>query len=197
MRLVILLLFSAPVLAYVWFAMQENFVAFAMASFLSALFVTQDIFSVYNNARLASRLNTLANAIGMLLSFTVSFLIAWFKFSPLWLTFSIVSVTLIPYLIKRYMFYQSHSDNSPPKHKNKDYLRYLLFAGMPLAISSIFISIQVKVAQLFLVSVGSAQDLGLLLRQIQFRLRGYLFPSRSLHPALLKFSESVRMQRSG
>ncbi|MCU5772587.1 polysaccharide biosynthesis protein [Erwiniaceae bacterium BAC15a-03b] len=161
MRITIFMLLSMPVLAYVWYAMQENFVAFAIASFLAALFVTQDTFSVYNNARLASRLNTMANATGMTLSFALSFFIAWFKMNPLFLTLSIVSVTLVPYLIKRNFFYQSHSDIAPPRHKRKKYLRYLLYAGLPLAISSIFISIQVKMAQFFLVGVGSSQDLGL------------------------------------
>lgn len=161
MRMTILLALSIPLLLYVWYAMQENFVTFAIASFLSALFVTQDTFSVYNNARLESRLNTLANATGMILSFAISFIIAWFKLSPLLLTLSIVSVSLVPYLIKRYVFYQSHCESAPPRHQSKKYLRYLLYAGLPLAISSIFISIQVKTAQFFLVSVGSAQDLGL------------------------------------
>ncbi|MFS2224156.1 oligosaccharide flippase family protein [Pantoea sp. B65] len=161
MRMTIFLLLSLPVLAYVWYALQENFVVFALASCLAALFVIQDTFSVYNNARLASRLNTLANAAGMTLSFSLSFLIAWLKLSPLFLTLSIVTATLVPYQIKRYFFYQHNFVSAPPKYKIKKYLRYLLYAGLPLAISSVFISLQVKMAQFFLVGVGSAQDLGL------------------------------------
>ena len=36
------------------------------------------------------------------------------------------------------------------------YLRYLMYAGLPLAISSIFISVQVKAAQMFLAGIASA-----------------------------------------
>ncbi len=75
--------------------------AFTLASFVASVFVTQDTFSVYNNARLASRLNTVANSLGMLLSFAISFSIAWGRLNPLWLTLSIVAVTLVPYIIKR------------------------------------------------------------------------------------------------
>lgn len=50
LRLVLLLLTSIPVLIWVWYNMQENFLAFALASFISSVFVTQDTFSVYNNA---------------------------------------------------------------------------------------------------------------------------------------------------
>ncbi|MTD29017.1 oligosaccharide flippase family protein [Erwinia sorbitola] len=161
LRLTLLLVLSLPVLLYVWLMMRENFIVFAVASFLSAMFVTQDIFSVYNNARLESRLNTVANATGMILSFIISFTVAWYKLSPLWLSLSIVAVTLVPYLIKRSRFYQTNTISQPPRHKRKNYLRYLLHAGLPLAISSVFISVQVKTAQFFLVGVSSAQDLGL------------------------------------
>ncbi|WP_380182821.1 polysaccharide biosynthesis C-terminal domain-containing protein [Kalamiella sp. sgz302252] len=161
LRMALLLLLSLPVLAWVWLEMRENFLIFAVASFLSAIFVTQDIFSVYNNARLESRMNTVANATGMIISFAISFAIAWFKLNPLLLSFSIVAVTLVPYLIKRTMFFQTNSISPPPKRKHRNYLRYLFHAGLPLAISSVFISIQVKLAQFFLVGVGSAHDLGL------------------------------------
>jgi len=161
LRMILLLLLSVPVLIYVWLMMRENFLVFAVASFLSAMFVTQDIFSVYNNARLKSRMNTIANATGMALSFGFSFAIAWLKLNPMWLSLSMVSVTLVPYLIKRSLFFQANSIHPPPKRKHRCYQRYLLHTGLPLAISSIFISIQVKLAQFFLVGVGSAHELGL------------------------------------
>ena len=161
MRMVLLLVTSVPVLIWVWYNMQENFLAFALASFVASVFVTQDTFSVYNNARLASRLNTIANAVGMLLSFSISFIVAWLRLNPLWLTLSIVAVTLVPYLIKRRNFYQDHQDQMPPREKRTAYLRYLMYAGLPLAISSIFISVQVKAAQMFLAGTAPARDLGL------------------------------------
>ncbi|KAF6665250.1 oligosaccharide flippase family protein [Pantoea anthophila] len=161
LRMVLLLVTSVPVLIWVWYNMQENFLAFALASFVASVFVTQDTFSVYNNARLASRLNTVANATGMLLSFGISFTIAWLRLNPLWLTLSIVSVTLVPYLIKRHNFYQDHQDQMPPREKRTTYVRYLMYAGLPLAISSIFISVQVKAAQMFLAGTAPARDLGL------------------------------------
>ncbi|MEB5972244.1 oligosaccharide flippase family protein [Pantoea dispersa] len=161
MRLVLLLLTSIPVLIWVWYNMQENFLAFALASFISSVFVTQDTFSVYNNARLASRLNTVANSAGLLLGFALSFTIAWLHLNPLWLTASIVIVTLVPYAIKRINFYRENQDLAPPQDKRSTYLRYLMYAGLPLAISSIFISVQVKAAQMFLAGIASARDLGL------------------------------------
>ncbi|MGK6328943.1 polysaccharide biosynthesis C-terminal domain-containing protein [Erwinia sp. DT-104] len=161
LRMALLLLLSLPVLAWVWLEMRENFLIFAVASFLSAIFVTQDIFSVYNNARLESRMNTVANATGMIISFAISFAIAWFKLNPLLLSFSIVAVTLVPYLIKRTMFYQKNTISPPTRRKHRSYMRYLFHAGLPLAISSVFISVQVKLAQFFLVGVGSAHELGL------------------------------------
>ncbi|MGC0787033.1 oligosaccharide flippase family protein [Pantoea agglomerans] len=161
MRMVLLLVTSVPVLIWVWYNMQENFLAFALASFVASVFVTQDTFSVYNNARLASRLNTIANAVGMLLSFGISFTVAWLRLNPLWLTLSIVAVTLVPYLIKRHNFYRDHQDQMPPREKRTAYLRYLMYAGLPLAISSIFISVQVKAAQMFLAGTAPARDLGL------------------------------------
>ncbi|ADU67640.1 polysaccharide biosynthesis C-terminal domain-containing protein [Pantoea sp. At-9b] len=161
LRFALLVLTSVPVLIWVWYNMQENFLAFALASFIASVFVTQDTFSVYNNARLASRLNTIANSIGLLLGFSISFAIAWFRLNPIWLTLSIVVVTLVPYAIKRYNFYRENQEQAPARSKRGPYLRYLLYAGLPLAISSIFISVQVKTAQMFLVGIASARELGL------------------------------------
>lgn len=161
LRLVLLLLISVPVLIWVWYNMQENFLAFALASFISSVFVAQDTFSVYNNARLVSRLNTVANSIGLLLGFALSFTIAWLHLNPLWLMASIVTVTLVPYTIKRSNFYRENQALALPQEKRNAYLRYLLYAGLPLAISSIFISVQVKAAQMFLAGIASARDLGL------------------------------------
>ncbi|ERK16124.1 MAG: oligosaccharide flippase family protein [Pantoea sp.] len=161
LRFALLVLTSVPVLIWVWYNMQENFLAFALASFIASVFVTQDTFSVYNNARLASRLNTIANSIGLLLGFSLSFAIAWFRLNPIWLTLSIVVVTLVPYAIKRYNFYRENQEQAPARSKRGAYLRYLLYAGLPLAISSIFISVQVKTAQMFLVGIASARELGL------------------------------------
>lgn len=95
----------------------------------------------------------------MLLSFGISFTVAWLRLNPLWLTLSIVAVTLVPYLIKRHNFYQDHQDQMPPREKRTAYLRYLMYAGLPLAISSIFISVQVKAAQMFLAGTAPARDL--------------------------------------
>ncbi|GGJ96961.1 hypothetical protein GCM10009304_23530 [Pseudomonas matsuisoli] len=160
LRITLLLVTSIPVLAYVWFAMEEAFAAFALASFVAAIFITQDTFSVFNNARLASRLNTIANSIGMLTSFAISFSVALLALNPLLLTLSIVTMTLVPYLIKRFSFQREFRTVAPPKH-NPRYLRHLIYMALPLAISSIFMSAQVKMAQLFLADVGSAHELGL------------------------------------
>ncbi|WP_198511789.1 hypothetical protein, partial [Bacillus subtilis] len=54
-----------------------------------------------------------------------------------------------------------HQDQMPPREKRTAYLRYLMYAGLPLAISSIFISVQVKAAQMFLAGTAPARDLGL------------------------------------
>jgi len=178
LRMVLLLITSAPVLIWVWYNMQENFLAFALASFVASVFVTQDTFSVYNNARLASKLNTVANAVGMLVSFALSFTIAWLRLNPLWLTLSVITVTLVPYVIKRYCFYQQHQEQFPPRETRTLYLRYLLYAGLPLAISSIFISVQVKTAQMFWPASPRRASWVYSLLPIRLPRPGFLFPWR-------------------
>ncbi|WP_242550047.1 aminotransferase class I/II-fold pyridoxal phosphate-dependent enzyme, partial [Pantoea agglomerans] len=42
----LLLVTSVPVLIWVWYNMQENFLAFALASFVASVFVTQDTFII-------------------------------------------------------------------------------------------------------------------------------------------------------
>lgn len=161
MRLIIFFLISLPVLGYILCTMQGNSSIFCLAFFIASLFITQDTFSVYNNVQLASRLNTIANSTGMLLGFAISFTIAWRHLNPFWLALSIVAVTLLPYLIKRYTFYRKNSDIRLSWKCNKNYFRYLFLTGLPLAISGTFISIQVKLAQFFLAGTCSPAELGL------------------------------------
>lgn len=161
LRMVLLLILSVPALLYIWLMMGDDFIVFAVAAFFSTLFVTQDIFSVYNNVHLNSRLNTIANVAGLIVSFVISFSIAWYKLNPVWLSLSMIVASLLPYLIKRRYFYQTHALSFTSRRKNHSYLRYLIRSGLPLAISSIFISVQVKMVQFFLTGLGSTHELGL------------------------------------
>lgn len=161
LRLLLLLVTAIPVLLWVGLTMPDNFFTFSLAAAAASFFITQDTFSVYNNARLASRLNAVANSLGMALSFAGSFTIAWLHLHPAWLACPVVTLALVPYLIKRHGFSQHVSIIAPPAEKRRLYWRHLVYAGLPLAISSIFISVQVRAAQMLLTWLAPASEPGL------------------------------------
>ncbi|MGL4670362.1 MAG: oligosaccharide flippase family protein [Lactobacillaceae bacterium] len=136
---------------------------FGIATAIAYYFSTIDIYSVYNNATLNSKINTVCNVIGLVISLIVRLLIASFEINYLYLSIPIILVTLIPYILKRALFYKVNIRGGKvfTLRNELKYSKYMFFAGVPLAISTVSVIIYARIAQFFIIKFGGTEQLGI------------------------------------
>lgn len=154
-------LLSAAILIYT--GLREDFITFyfCAATFVASFFSLRDVFTIYHDARLESRFNTLANVAGLGSALLVRYLIVYLDLHLYFLAIPIVMVYLIPYLIRHHIYHRRYPRFVAPKRVRRKYVRYLLASGLPLAVSNVSIAIYTRLAQLFLMWFVSAQALGI------------------------------------
>ena len=76
------------------------------------------------------------------------------------LAIPIITVAIIPYYI-RVFFKARHKRINGDRFRDRRYIIYMLYAGLPLAISGISISIYTRLSQVLLAKFGTTAELGL------------------------------------
>ncbi|HDY8840958.1 TPA: oligosaccharide flippase family protein, partial [Klebsiella pneumoniae] len=121
--------------------------------------------AVYNNAILKSKINTICNVIGLVTSLLIRYVIVLYKLDILFLSLPIILVTLVPYLLRRYLYRKEHSrihGFHKAKFRNKlRYSKYMFMAGIPLAISSVSVIIYARITQFVIMHYGGDAELGI------------------------------------
>lgn len=158
LRRFLFLCFSIPILIGLWLYSDELTFIFAIATALSAYFLTQDIYVIYNNAVLASYINAITNMLGLIVALGLRYLIVYFEMDYAYLALPIVLVTLIPYLLKKYIFNRSHISSI---YHSKKYKKYYFLAGGSLVISTLAVSFYTQITSLILVTLTSTKELGI------------------------------------
>lgn len=165
LRGIVFVLSSLLVLIYVYYTFDFLTLAFCVASCIATYFITQDVLVIYNDATLNSKFNTIANAIGLIISLCIRFVISHLELPVIYLAIPIVTTTLIPYFIRLYFFRKTERNRSVESIKlawdvRRRYMRYMFFAGLPLAISGVSITLYTRLSQLVLAKYGSTAELG-------------------------------------
>lgn len=136
------------------------FIATAIANYFSAI----DIRSIHFNAILMSKLNVLANTIGLLLSLILRYEIVYYKLDIKWLCVPIIFVTLIPYLIRLYIDYKKEILNKVYRYNARHFKKYRIYffnVGVPLVISMLSVNIYLQSANFFLAALSGSRDVGI------------------------------------
>lgn len=149
---------SIPILATLYLYTDLLTFIFGCATAMATYFLTQDIYAIYNNAVLKSYINALTNVFGLAIALSVRYLIVIWQLDYAYLAIPIILVTLIPYVLKKFVF------NRDLKGKNifeKRYRKYYFLAGSALVISSLAVSFYTQITSLMLVAMTSTYELGL------------------------------------
>jgi len=151
-RFILYILISFPVLFYFLLKSNGSGLIFIFAACLSCLFLSMDVYSIYNDARLRSKINTIVNFFGLSISLVVRYFIAYFEFSPKFLAIPMVLVSLIPLVIRYYFFVKEVDcfEFSKSKRERWRYSRFIIGAGSLTVISTISITIYARVNQFVL-----------------------------------------------
>src|SRR5690606_26033662 len=103
-RRVLFGLFGLPILITLYFYSDELTFIYGVATGLASYFITQDIYTIYNNAILKSYINALANITGLIVALIIRYIIVILQLDYAYFSIPIVLVALIPYLLKKFIF---------------------------------------------------------------------------------------------
>ncbi len=157
-RQVIFLLSSIPVLIWFYYYTDTLSFIFGLATAMASYFLVQDIYNIYNNALLQSSINALSNVIGLGIALTIRYIIVMLQLDITFLAIPIVLVSLLPFMLKRYIFNRQQAQDIC---KTDKYNKYYLLAGSALVISTLSISLYTQVTNIFLVSLTNTYNLGI------------------------------------
>ncbi|HDH7818066.1 TPA: oligosaccharide flippase family protein, partial [Raoultella ornithinolytica] len=124
---------------------------FILACCISCLFSALDVVSIYYDARLESKKNTIINSAGLSICLILRWLVAIFELDPMFLVIPIVLTGFLPYFLRRLSFRRiSHKHRMIKAVYKRKYMKYLLSAGTAFVLSSISVAIYTRMSMLLL-----------------------------------------------
>lgn len=134
---------------------------FGLATCIAIYFAVHDVYSIYFNAILESKINAYCNVTALIISLIIRYLIALFQFHIEALVIPIILITLIPFLLRKHIYNKKkHSLSIMLPQAIRRYRQYTFSIGRKLLLYSLSVAIFTKTAQLFL-GLESQFDLGI------------------------------------
>ena len=134
---------------------------FGMSTCIAIYFAVHDVYSIYFNAILESKINAYCNIAALIISLSVRYLIVLFQLPIETLGIPIILLTLIPFLLRKYLYKKKKlSVGIMLPYAIKRYRQYTFAVGQKLLLYSLSVAIFTKTAQLFL-GLESQFDLGI------------------------------------
>ena len=133
---------------------------YVVAAFLACFIQSMDVYSIYYDATLNSKINTFVNIFGLIASLLMRWLIAYLHVNPLWLCVPIILAALIPCSIRLcYFLTRSNHSKIPRKYKQK-YIRYVIGAGSSFVLSSLSVAIYTRLSLIMLGAINGPSAVG-------------------------------------
>lgn len=158
---------STFIVLYFYYFIRGDAVFYILAVSIAYFFASVDVALIYNNAMLMSKLNTIANVIGLLIGLFIRYIIAYMALNPLYLCIPIILTTLIPFIIRFLLFRQRKNHNIQFGRVNKielknikRYSKYMLYAGAGIVSSSISVAVYSRVNQFTLGFLDGTASVG-------------------------------------
>jgi O-antigen/teichoic acid export membrane protein len=190
-------IFVIPFLIYMYFHSDKLVYCYIIASALSGLFSCQDIYSIYFDALMKSKYNTIINVSGIILTQIIRMLMVLASANAIWFSIPLVINTAFPFFIRRIKFMNEAvikevRAKSISKRNYRRYYRYMLYAGLPLAFSTVAVTIYLKIAQIMLQHLVSSTSVGIYSAAITLS-NGWLFVPTAM---ILSFFSMVYQERN-
>lgn len=145
-RIIIYLIVAIPTLLMLDLNNSGRGFYFSVACFTAGLFASLDIFSTYFNALLKAKVNTYVNVVSISIALFVRWLISFFKFDPVLLSIPIVLSSLLPFVFRCYIYRCNFKVKPTLSHHKKKYTIYLLKVGSTFVVSTIAVSIYLRLS---------------------------------------------------
>lgn len=155
-------LIALPLMAWALLTQDRTNQIMMLLMLISAYFSVQDVYKIYYDALLKSKLNTLINNVALLLSIVMRLGMVYAQLPLEWFALPYVLSSLLPYAV-RWVLFRREQAQMPAitgRHKRR-YGRYLFSVGLPLAISSLSIVIYTRIDQIMLGNYMGEHSVGL------------------------------------
>lgn len=152
---------SLLTLVYIYFFADQLTFIFSIATSIAIYFAVHDVYVIYFNAILRSKINAYCNIFALIISLIVRYSIAKFQLAVELLSVPIILITMVPFFIRKYLFNKiKFVQGNITQERIKRYRKFMLGIGRKLIFYSLSVAIFTKTSQLFL-GVKSQYDLGI------------------------------------
>ena len=152
---------SLLTLVYIYFFADQLTFIFSIATSVAIYFAVHDVYIIYFNAILQSKINAYCNIFALMISLLVRYCIAKFQLAVELLSVPIILITIIPFFIRKYLFNKVKLEKGyVTKERVNRYRKFMLGIGRKLIFYSLSVAVFTKTSQLFL-GLKSQYDLGI------------------------------------
>lgn len=152
---------SLLTLVYIYFFADQLTFIFSIATSVAIYFAVHDVYIIYFNAILQSKINAYCNIFALIISLFVRYCIAKFQLAVELLSVPIILITLVPFVIRKYIFNKvKFKKVAFTKERLDRYRKFMLGIGRKLIFYSLSVAVFTKTSQLFL-GLKSQYDLGI------------------------------------
>ncbi|MFA9500036.1 oligosaccharide flippase family protein [Mannheimia sp. E30BD] len=146
-RNVLFFAISPILLLYLYFTSDYLTFIFSFSTCIATYFSLNDVYNIYFNATLNSKINMLCNSIGLIVSLLARYLVPYLNLEYHWLSISIILMTFFPYILRRIIYANTNGAkrSGGVKHRN-----YMINVGKHLILYSLSITLYTQVVQLLL-----------------------------------------------
>jgi O-antigen/teichoic acid export membrane protein len=157
-RKILFIILTIPILIYLYVSGDILTFVFGFATAISTYFLTQDIYNIYNNANLRSHINALCNISGLGVSLLIRYIIVYLELDYSFLSIPILTVTIIPFFLKKLIF---NREDKVSLINSVKYRNYYFLAGSSLVISSLSVTFYTQICNVMLATISSTHELGI------------------------------------
>ena len=152
---------SLLTLVYIYFFADQLTFIFSVATSIAIYFAVHDVYIIYFNAILQSKVNAYCNIFALMISLLVRYCIAKFQLAVELLSVPIILITIVPFFIRKYLFNKVKLEKGHiTKERVNRYRKFMIGIGRKLIFYSLSVAIFTKTSQLFL-GLKSQYDLGI------------------------------------
>ncbi|NDL62587.1 flippase [Acerihabitans arboris] len=156
LKLMLFIIFSIGLITWACYFLPLEHTEILLVLLAGTFFTLRDIYKLYYDATLASKVNLVINNSVLVLFVATNLMFAWLQLSLIWFAFSLAVRSIIPYMVRKILFSREQRAKGM-RHKRRlkakystFYNIYLLKVGFPLAISSLAIVIYTRIDQIML-----------------------------------------------
>lgn len=155
-KLLMFIIFSIGLLGWAYYTLPREHFKILLFLLLGTFFTLRDIYKLYYDATLASKINLIINNTALVIFVAANLLFVWLHLSLVWFAVSLAGRSFIPYVVRRILFHRDqrakglHYKRKMKAKYSRFYNIYLLKVGLPLAVSSLSIVIYTRIDQIML-----------------------------------------------